>query len=149
MRVVVIHCPNLEILVNERPGADTKEDAEIRVTSRTICEYLKERYRLRSFRYDDLELELNRLSNFRFDYVNEKEARLAERLTNLENSKSGILESLTRNQRGYSNCRAAIWQLFLIKRYSPENPFKHLNKDVITLIAQLLYDTIGTSVWCN
>jgi hypothetical protein len=60
-----------------------------------------------------------------------------------------IIYYLKRNRDGIAKCRDAIYQLMLIKKYAPENPFKVLNRDVMLIIAKMLYVTIGTKVWCQ
>jgi hypothetical protein len=52
-----------------------------------------------------------------------------------------------RNKAGRKKCRQAIYQLFLIKHYAPENPFKMIDRGVVMIIAKMLHDTTGTKVW--
>lgn len=60
---------------------------------------------------------------------------------------------LKRNQKGYDRCRQAIYQLFLIRNYfrerALENPFGLLDRNVVKMIALMVYETIGTKIWCN
>ena len=52
-----------------------------------------------------------------------------------------------RNQNGCQKCSAAIYQLLLIKRYRPDSVFRFINKDVVMIIAKLIYKTMGTAAW--
>lgn len=58
-----------------------------------------------------------------------------------------ITAYIKQNVTGYNNCRAAIYQLFLIKYYSKDNVFRCLSKDIVMVIAKLLRETMFTEVW--
>jgi hypothetical protein len=56
---------------------------------------------------------------------------------------------LQRNHHGYVRCRMVIYQLFLIKRHRPDSVFRFINRDIVMIIAKMLYATIGTKIWCT
>lgn len=59
-----------------------------------------------------------------------------------------ITSVIERNVIGWEKCRDAIYQLYLIKRYGASPLFLCLNRDVVKIIARLLYQSRFTQVWC-
>ncbi len=61
--------------------------------------------------------------------------------------KKRIQSIINRNIAGYARCRLAIYQLFLIKKYT--DIFAVVNIDVIRIIARMLFNSLGTKIWCR
>lgn len=59
-----------------------------------------------------------------------------------------IQEIIQRNAAGWVSCRQAIYQLYLIKRHGASPLFLCLNRDVVGIIARLLYASRFTEAWC-
>ena len=59
-----------------------------------------------------------------------------------------ITKIIERNVIGWEKCRGAIYQWYLIKRYGNCAIFGFLNRDVVNLIARLVYASRFTEVWC-
>ena len=59
-----------------------------------------------------------------------------------------IQQIIDRNSIGWINCRQAIYQLYLIKRHGNSPLFACLNRDVVNIIARLLYQSRFKEAWC-
>lgn len=67
----------------------------------------------------------------------------------LKDHERNLGKLLWRNHDGYQKCRSAIYQLFLIKKHRLDSVFRFVNRDVVKIIARLLYESIGTKIWCS
>ena len=137
---------DLEVFIETRSDPIVMHSVELQHRiSNAICNLagqLETNYKLRGFEYS----KAGTLAALDTSASNKLEAATSD---TVKASLVVIKQIVERNVNGYDKCRSAIRQLFLIKRYAPENPFKNLNRDVVMIIAKLIYGTIGTKVWCQ
>jgi hypothetical protein len=152
MTYLLVHCSLLQELEERGPKLSilnhSNSNREVFNITTSIRTMLAENYRLKKFHYDRLEARVVEFPTIPLpdgDYG----AEMQEKFATLVNRQKGIFGFLERNRRGYDKCRRAVYQLLLIKRFASENPFRLLNRDVMLMIAKMVYATIGTKVWCQ
>lgn len=105
------------------------------------CEALKLNYHLVEFKSKSIHSEIEKLL---------KASLQSPERVQFSSYKKTVESMLSRNQAGLLKCRAAIYQLFLMKRYRLESVFRFIGIDVVRLIARLVYATSDScpKIWC-
>lgn len=150
MRYLMMECPNLRSLREIGPKLENlphrESNREVSQTTTLILAFLENHYSLVDFYYDRLEERIVKYPR-QSKPPGKVEAAMNAAFERLLDTQRKISECLERNRKGQQKCRTAIYQLFLIEGFAVGDPFKALNRDVLRIIAKMLYSTIGTKIW--
>lgn len=145
IRRVVRDCPKLERLTCDATGtvmldSDLLQDNYLG----NLIKIVRQNYRLTKFDY----------SAFREKIMPDRVHRRFWTTETVKNRKKVISEYamlqcfIARNLKGRAACYAAIQQIYLIKRFRPKSIFRIINRDAVNIICRLVYESIGTAMWC-
>lgn len=136
---LLCHVPSLEFLADDGSLNVNSIQSYVDV-SRTAMKQLNGNYKLHHFEHYELEMKVRGLS-----LTGRPDVMLCEVHKNIQ-------VKVTRNRLGYRKCTDAVYQWLMIcnysRRNSNDNPVRLLCKNIAKMIAEMVYATIGTKVWC-